>query len=85
MNYNHPKNSSSTIGIRLMCAIVFLTFSFVWLYHFQADLLAAAQHVFSGGLTTYNRVLAPVVITLLLQLLQFGVYALFHLKKRLRH
>jgi hypothetical protein len=82
MNYNRPKNNSSTIGIRLMCAIVFLTFSFVWLYHFQADLLAAAQHVLSGGLTTYNRVLAPVVITVLLQLLQLGVYTLFRLKKR---
>ena len=82
MNYNHPKRNSSTIGIRLMCAIVFLTFSFVWLYCFQADILAAAQHVLSKGLTHYNPFVGAVLITLSLQLLQLIVYALARLRKR---
>ena len=82
MNYNHPNRNSSTIGIRLMCAIVFLTFSFVWLYCFQADVLAAAQHVLSKGLTRYNPFVGAVLITLSLQLLQLIVYALARLRKR---
>ena len=70
MNYNHPNKNSSTVAIRLMCAIVFLTFSFVWLYCFQADVLAAAQHVLSKGLTSYKPFVGAVLITLVLQVLQ---------------
>ena len=65
-----------------MCAIAFLLFSSFWLICFQADLLAAAQYVFSGGLTTYNRVLSPILILVGLQLLQFLVASLTRLRKR---
>ena len=82
MNYNHPNRNSSTVGIRLMCAIVFLSFSFVWLYCFQADVLAAAQHVLSKGLTTYKPFVGAILITLVLQSLQLIVYALTRLRKR---
>ena len=82
MNYNHPNKNSSTVAIRLMCAIVFLTFSFVWLYCFQADILAAAQHVLSKGLTTYKPFVGAVLITLALQVFQLIVYALTRLRKR---
>ncbi|MBO4720740.1 MAG: hypothetical protein J5658_12820 [Prevotella sp.] len=82
MNYNHPNKNSSTVAIRLMCAIVFLSFSFVWLYCFQADVLAAAQHVLSKGLTTYKPFVGAVLITLVLQALELIVYALTRLRKR---
>lgn len=82
MNYNHPDRNSSTVGIRLMCAAVFLLFASLWLVRFQGDVLAAAQYVFSGGLTHYNRLLAPAVIIVCLQLLQIGAYAVFRLRKR---
>lgn len=82
MNYNHPNRNSSTVGIRLMCAIVFLSFSFVWLYCFQADVLAAAQHILSKGLTQYKPFVGAVLITLVLQLLQTIVYAFARLRKR---
>lgn len=82
MNYNHPNRNSSTVTIRLMCAIVFLTFSFVWLYCFQADILAAAQHVLSKGMTRYRPFVGAVLITLALQVLQLVVYALTRLRKR---
>lgn len=82
MNYNHPVRNSSTVGIHLMCAIVFLIFSFVWIYLFQTDLLAAGQYVLSGGRTHYKPLLSAVVVTLGLQLLQFIVYALLRLQKR---
>ena len=82
MNYNHPNRNSSTVGIRLMCAIVFVTFSFVFLYSFQADILAAAQHVLSKGLTHYKPLTGALLITFALQLLQLIVYALTRLRKR---
>ena len=82
MNYNHPVRNSSTIGIRLMCAIVFLLFATCWLAVFQADMMAAAQHVLSGGMTVYNRTLAPLVTIGCLMLLQLVVFAVVRLRKR---
>ena len=82
MNYNHPNRNNSTVSIRLMCAIVFLLFSFSYLYYFQADILAVAQHVLSKGMTRYNPLVGALLITLALQLLQLLVYALLRLRKR---
>lgn len=64
------------------CAIVFIVFSLLWLYCFQADVLAAAQHVLSGGRTRYNPLLGTVIITVLLQLLQLLTYSVFRLTNR---
>lgn len=82
MNYNCPTNNNSTIIVKWMCAIVFLVFSFLWLYSFQADVLAAFQHVMSDGRTHYNRLVGAVLITLLLQVLQLLTYSIFRLKNR---
>ena len=82
MNFNHPSKGGSTIVTRTVCAIVFMIFSFCWLYFFQADLLAVAQHVLSHGQTTYNPLVGAIVITLVLYLLQLGVYAFTRLSKR---
>ena len=81
MNYNRPMKDNSTITIRVMCAIVFVCFSLLWLYCFQVDLLAMAQHLLSGGLTQYNRVLSPLLLTALLCIVQLGVYGLVRLTK----
>ena len=81
MNYNHPLINGSIVTIRVMCAIVFLLFSFCWLF-FQADQLAMTQHVLSGGLTHYNPILGTLIITGLLMLLQLMVYGFFRLTKR---
>ena len=70
MNYNHPQRNSSTLSIRLMCAIVFCLFSFCFLYLFQSDILAAAQHALSNGLTSYKPLTGAIIITLVLQILQ---------------
>ena len=53
MNYNNPVRNNSTFTIRVMCAIVFVVFSFAWL-DFQADMLDLSQHVLSGGVTRYH-------------------------------
>ena len=81
MNYNRPKKNNSTITIRVMCAIVFVCFTLLWLYCFQADLLAMAQHLLSGGLTQYNRAFSPLLLTALLCIVQLGVYGLVRLTK----
>ena len=73
------KNNST---VRWTCAIVFIVFSFLWLYRFQADVLAAFQHVMSEGKTQYSPLLGAVLITILLQVLQLLVYTVFRLTNR---
>lgn len=55
------------------CAIVFILFSFAYLFFFQADLLYAEQHILSGGITRYDRTIGAVIITIVLYLLHVGV------------
>ena len=77
MNYNRLNNNNSTFTIRVMCAIVFVVFSFAWLYFFQADLLAVMQYVLSDGRAIYRPLLASVIFTVFLMVIQLIVYALF--------
>lgn len=81
MNYNHPMKNNSTVTIRVMCAIVFVCFSLLWLYCFQADLLAMAQHQLSHGLTQYNRLISPLLITALLYIVHLGVFGVVRLTR----
>lgn len=83
MNYNHPNRNDSAVIVRVMCAVVFVVFSFLWLYFFQADILKVAQHVLSGGRTSYKPIVGTVLITTSLVLLQLFVYKLTHLRKNL--
>jgi hypothetical protein len=82
MNYYKSDKDSSTITIRVMCAIVFVLFTWGWLYHFQADALAMTQHVLSGGLTHYNRIVGAVIITVVLMILQLIIHKTVKLHKR---
>ncbi len=65
-----------------MCAIVFVVFSFCWIYFFQADILMMGQHVLSNGLTHYQPLLGAALITLVLWAIQLVVYALVPLTTR---
>lgn len=80
-NYRNKKRNDSATTIRVVCAIVFVLFSWCWIYYFQHDILAMAQHVLSGGLTHYNRLVGAIVITVTLLLLQRLVYKLTRLGK----
>ena len=68
--------------VRWTRAIVFMLFSFLWLYGFEADVLAAFQHVVSEGRTEYHPLLGAMLITLALQALQLLVHALLRLTNR---
>ena len=81
MNYNHTSRNESTVAVKVMCALVFVVFSFLWLYFFQADVMYITQHALSGGQTQYNRLWGAVLITLVLSLLQVGVYGMARLNK----
>lgn len=75
-------DNGGTVTTRVICAVCFLAFTFLWLYEFQADLLAVAQHVLSGGVTHYNRTVGAIIITAVLFLLQLAVYAVTRLSHR---
>ena len=82
MNYNYPLKNGSTVTIRVMCAIVFVLFSFCWLFFFQSDQLAMTQLVLSGGLTHYNALWGTLIIIAVLMLLQLIIYRIIRLNKR---
>lgn len=82
MIYNNNVLRHGTVTTRIVCAVCFLVFSFLWLFWFQADLLAVAQHTLSGGVTHYNRTMGASIITLVLFLLQLAVHAITRLSRR---
>ena len=63
------------------CAIVFIAFTYLYLDCYQGDILAVAQHVLSDGKTDYSYTFAPILTTLVLFLLQVGVYAATHVSR----
>lgn len=63
-------STGNSAWVHSLCAIVFILFTFSYLYFFQADLLSMEQHHLSGGTTRYNRTIGAVIITLILYLLQ---------------
>lgn len=76
--------------VNFVCTLIFLAFTFLYLFCFQDDLLIYAQHVLSGGITAYNPLIGAIIITLLLGLLSmvsakffannlFFIPALYHL------
>lgn len=82
LKYFNSYKKDSTVTTQVTCAIVFYLFSFCWLYWFQADVLAVAQHVLSGGATSYNRTVGALLITFALLIIQQVVNALIRLFRR---
>ncbi|MGN1263465.1 MAG: DUF6057 family protein [Prevotella sp.] len=82
MNFNNSNRHNSTAVIKAVCAIVFCLFSFVYLFYYQADILAVAQHVLSGGVTHYDRTVGCVIIIVALLILQVGTYAITRLDRQ---
>lgn len=52
--------------VSLVCTVLFAGFAFCYLYFYQDALLMAAQHLLSNGMTSYNRTVGAVTITLIL-------------------
>lgn len=64
---------NDTLLIRMVCSILFCCFTFVYLYVYQADVLAVAQHILSEGKTSYHAGVGAILITLTLYLVHLGV------------
>lgn len=76
------KTKNSTVIMKIVCAIIFIVFTYFYLHNYQADVLAMAQHVLSDGQTVYNRDVGAVLITLVLYLLQLAVFAITKMNRR---
>lgn len=70
----HDTYTQKTAGIiRYSCALLFILFSFSYLFFLQGEILAEAQHVYSHGVTSYNILIGAVIITVVLQVIQWVV------------
>lgn len=79
---DNNKTTSHYIYMRTICAIVFVTFTFSYLFFYQSDVLTLTQHILSGGKTHYQPLIGSLLITLLLFLVQLGVYFLTRIRLR---
>ena len=59
-----------------------MLFSFCYLFFLQGEILAEAQFIYSKGVTTYNLFIGAVIITLVLQIIQWVVSMLSRLPSR---
>lgn len=82
MSNERIQSQQGAATMKVVCALAFVGFSFLYLYYYQADVLAIAQHVLSDGVTSYNRLVGALLITLTLFLLQIGLFALTKLNYR---
>lgn len=57
--------------MRIVCAVLFTTFSFLYISLFQGELLALVQDYLAQGQTSNNTFITATIITLLLLALQF--------------
>ena len=67
------KNIKYDKGIRIICAVIFTTFSFIYIYVFQGELLALMQDYLSKGMTQNNTLITASLLTVLLVLLQWFI------------
>jgi hypothetical protein len=82
MSYRNRRRNERAITLRVVCAVAFLLFTFFWLYFFQGDILAVAQHELSGGKTHYNRTIGAIIVTVVLFGLHLLVFVLTRLTRR---
>lgn len=82
MSYRNRRRNERAITLRVVCAFAFLLFTFFWLYFFQGDILAVAQHELSGGKTHYNRTIGAIIVTVVLFGLHLLVFVLTRLTRR---
>lgn len=67
------KNKNANVAVTWSCRLLFSAFTFIYLYSFQGEVLSVAQHVFSGGQTSYSLFAGAVIITAILTALQWIV------------
>lgn len=66
--------------LTVACGLLFSSFSFVYLYVFQKDLLGALHYSLSQGKTHYSPLVGAIIITLVLLIFRWGINGLMGLK-----
>lgn len=66
-------NSTHTNLIKHVCGILFIVFSFFYLYFLEGEFISKAQYVFSKGLTNYSIFWGAVIITVVLRIIQIPI------------
>ena len=82
MQGNGPFKLEQNVIVRVVCLLTFAAFTFVYLYFYQADIVAAGQHILAQGQTHYNRLIGAIVVTVLLCILQTVIYRYVKLEGR---
>ena len=63
-------------------AVIFCCFTFCFVYFFQADIIAVAQHALSKGQTSFNPIVGAILITVILFVVQRFVIRFVKLQNR---
>ena len=71
MKVSYPRCGARLI--RVSCAFLFVAFTFAYIFHDQADLIAANLHALTGGAIVYNEWVGAFAITSLLYLLKYFI------------
>ncbi len=71
MKVSYPRCGARLI--RVSCAFLFVAFTFAYVFHYQADLIAANMHALAGGAIVYNEWVGAFAITSLLYLLKYFI------------
>jgi len=71
MKVSYPRCGARLI--RVSCAFLFVAFTFAYVFHYQADLIAANMHALVGGAIVYNEWVGAFAITSLLYLLKYFI------------
>lgn len=59
-----------------------MLFCFCYIFFIQGEVLAKAQFVYSGGVTSYHSVMSPLIVTFVLQIIQLVVFGLLRLPQK---
>ena len=71
MKVSYPRCGARLI--RVSCAFLFVAFTFAYVFHYQADLIAANLYALAGGAIVYNEWVGAFAITSLLYLLKYFI------------
>lgn len=72
---------NDTAVVKTCCAVFFLLFTFLYVYDYQDDILAATQHVLSRGATHYNRIIGAILFTVFLWLIHEATFIITKLRR----